>query len=124
MTKKAVLDTNFIISCLENKIDFFEELKLKGYKILIPIQVIHELEKFSKSSKKLKEKTNAELALKIIKLNKPEQIVLTNNYVDKGIIDFTKANPEVHVATLDRGIKTKVRNNKIVIREKSRLEII
>ena len=34
--KQALLDTNFILSCIRKKIDFFEEIRLMGIKIIIP----------------------------------------------------------------------------------------
>ena len=44
--------------------------------------------------------------------------------VDLGIIKFAKKNKNTIVATLDREIKSKTQNQKIVIRGKKRLEII
>ena len=38
---EVLIDTNFILECVSNKIDFFEELK--DFKILIPGEVIFEL---------------------------------------------------------------------------------
>ncbi len=127
--KKAVLDTNFILTCIKNKIDFFEELEFMGCKILIPKQVISELNKIANPvmiKKKLSERELASLALKILEheKNRFEVIELGSKYVDKGIIKLARENRDLLIATLDREIKTSVKNPKILIRGKKKLEII
>ena len=42
--RNVLLDTSFILTCVRNKIDFFEQLELEGFKILVPKQVIKEIE--------------------------------------------------------------------------------
>lgn len=84
-----------------------------GISIIIPEEVIMEL-------KKLKQ----ELALKLLKNNKFKKISLLGKNVDNAIVKFAKENPDVIIATLDRGIKTKIRNPKMIIRNKKQLEII
>ena len=37
------MDSSFILTCVRQKIDFFEEIELKGIQILIPKQVIREI---------------------------------------------------------------------------------
>jgi rRNA-processing protein FCF1 len=113
--KQVILDTSFILSCIKNKIDLFEELI--EYKLLFPSQVIEELEGISKS------KQEAKLALKIIKLKKPKIIDLEGKNTDKTIINYAKKNPDVFVATLDKEIKKSVRNHKIIIRNRKKLEV-
>jgi len=111
--KKVLLDTNFILSCIQNKIDFFE--MLAEYKILIPKQVIRELEKL-----------NEDFAIKVLEKHKHffDIISFETNYVDKGIINFSRENPNVIVATLDKDLKNKIKNQKLVIRGKKKLEIV
>lgn len=113
--KQVLLDTNFIISCVKQKIDFFEEIMLIGIQILIPRQVINEL-------KKLK----AELALKVLEKNKKSYklIEFKKSYVDKGIIEFAEKNPKAIIATLDSDLKKRILNQKMIIRGKKKLEII
>lgn len=77
--RQVLLDTNFIISCIKNKIDFFSELESNGIEILIPEEVIAEL-------KGLKQ----ELALKLLEKNKFRKIKLNAKIVDKGIINYAK----------------------------------
>lgn len=122
--KKAVLDTSFILSCIREKIDFFEELKFMGFSIIIPNQVISEIENIKNSNKKLKFKDEAAIALKLLKSSSFSEIDLKTKNVDSGIIKFAKKNPEAVIATLDREIKFKVKNPKIVVRGRKKLEII
>lgn len=119
----AVLDTNFILTCVEQKIDFFEWLNLAGFGIIIPHEVIGELKKFS-SGEKIKLAQNSVLALKILAKNDFEKISLKEKNVDNGIVKFAGENPEIAVATLDREMKRKIKNRKIVIRGKKKLEIV
>lgn len=115
---QVILDTNFIITCVKQKIDFFEELKLIGLKIFIPKQVIRELESMSTCN------DNAQLALKLLEKNSFEELDLKEKNVDKGLIKFAEKNKDVYIGTLDRELKKKIINSKVVIREKKRLEII
>ncbi len=116
--KKVILDTSFILTCVKQKIDFFKELKFMGLKVLIPEQVVGELGGIATSS------SNAELALQILKKNKFEQVDLKTKDVDKGVIKFAEKNTDFFIATLDRELKKKTMNSKIVIREKKRLEVV
>lgn len=116
--KQIILDTSFILTCVKNKLDFFEKLELEGVKILIPNQVIKEIEGLSNS------KAEAKLALKIIKSKKPKIISIDGKNTDNSIINYARENPDLIVATLDREIKSKIRNSKLVIKNKKKLEII
>ncbi len=116
--KQVILDTNFILTCIKQKIDFFEELRFEGFQILVPEQVIKELESLSKN------KEQAKLALKFLRSNRPKLIDLKGKTVDKSIINYAKSHKDIIIATLDRGIKDKIPNNKIVIRGKKKLEIV
>jgi len=122
--KSVLLDTNFIMTCVKQKVDFFEFLEFEGFKILIPKQVIREIESFSKSEKKLHFKSDAELALKILRENNFKKVDLKQDNVDNGIVKFAVENPDITIATLDREIKKKVKNRKLVVRGNKELEII
>ena len=116
--KTAILDTSFILSCVRNKIDFFEEIKFMGMKIEIPKQVIVELKGLGKSQ------DDAQTALKLLNKNKFNKMDLKTKDVDAGLIKFAEKNKDIVVATLDREIKKKIKNPKLVIRGKKKLEII
>ena len=115
---QTILDTSFILSCIKNKIDIFEELL--EYKILIPEQVIKELNGLAKKN------MDSKLALKIIQKNKSKLTIIQiiGKNTDNSIINYARKNPDVIIATLDDGIKSKVKNSKLIIRNKKMLEII
>lgn len=116
--KHVVLDTNFIISCIRKKIDFFGEIQLMGLSVIIPKQVIEEIKGLSKS------KPEAEIAIKILNKNKFKKVSLGGRIVDNGIINLARENEQYVIATLDREIKNKTNNQKLVIRGNKKLEVI
>lgn len=126
--KRVLLDTNFIITCTKQKIDFFEEIELLGVKIIIPKQVINELKLILSSKKKLHFKKDVEIVLKILEKNKKafRKINLSSygKNTDKRIKKFSDENKNIIVATLDKKLKNRLKNPKLVIRGKKNLEII
>lgn len=122
--KKVILDTNFILTCVKQKIDFFEDIKFMGIRIIIPKQVITELERISSSKKKLRFREDAKLALKLLEKNPFKEVNLKNKNVDKALIKLAKENQEFIIATLDRELKKKIKNQKLVIRGKKKLEVV
>lgn len=122
--KEVLLDTNIILTCIKQKIDFFEDLESKGFKILIPKQVIQEIEKLIKSKQKLRFREDAKLALKLLDKENFKKINIGKGHVDKRIKLYADEHPEILIATLDKELQDKLRNSKIVIREKKRLEVI
>lgn len=113
--KQVLLDTNFIITCIKQRIDFFEEITLMGIEIIIPEEIIKELEKLKKQS-----------ALKLLQNEKDkfQTISLTGKIVDNAIINYAKENPALIIATLDQGIQNKIRNKTMIIVDRRKLEII
>ena len=124
MVKKVILDSSFIISAVKNKIDIFEEIPFMGLIIIVPEEVVAEIEKVKNSNQKLKEREGAELALKILRVNKYESVKLGKSYVDNGLRDYAKENPNVIIATLDRQLKKDIPNYIMVIRGQKKLEIL
>jgi len=120
--KSAILDTNFILTCVKQKIDFFEFLENEGIQAIIPQEVLEEVEKVKNSKKKMHFRKDAELAIKIIEKHEFEKISLNSKSVDNGIVKFARKNPEVIVATLDRIVKNRTRNRKILIMGKRKLD--
>ena len=121
--KNILLDTNFILSCIRKKIDFFNDLKFAGFKILIPDEVAEELEKILKTGGK-KFREEAKIALNLLNKNSFEKIKLNTKNVDNGIVKIAGENNEYIIATLDREIKNKIKNQKLVIRGNGKLEIV
>ena len=122
--RRVILDTNFILSCIRQKIDFFEEIPLLGLQIIIPEQIIKELKKIIDSKKKLHFKEEAKIALKLLEKNNFKKIDLKTKNVDTGIITLAKSDKDIIIATLDKEIKTRIQNQKLIIRGKKKLEII
>ena len=88
----VIIDTNFILVCVKQKIDFFQDISLMGFRILIQKQVINELERIIKSKKKLHFREMADLSLKILGKNRKlwEKIDVSKygKNTDKGIKNF------------------------------------
>jgi len=122
--RRVILDTNFILSCIRQKIDFFEEIPLLGLQIIIPEQIIKELKKIIDSKKKLHFKEEAKIALKLLEKNNFKKIDLKRKNVDTGIITLAKSDKNIIIATLDKEIKTKIKNQELIIRGKKKLEIV
>ena len=130
--KTTILDTSFILSCVKQKIDFFDYLKSEGFTILIPKQVLTELEKISlPNMKKASDQEAAALSLRIIMNNIFDKIDLNTilsplrrKSVDELIIDYANKNPSIIVATLDKEMQRKAKNKKLIIRGKNQLELI
>lgn len=120
--KCVVLDTNFILSCVRKKIDFFHEIKFSGLKIIIPIQVIAELENLSETGN-LKLREEAKLSLKLLKKNSFDKVDLKIKNVDNGIVKFAKEHEDYIIATLDKEIQKKIENQKLIIRGEKELEV-
>lgn len=122
--KEVVLDSSFILTCVKQKIDFFEEIKLMGLSAIIPKQIINEIGRVAKSSDAPSVRADAELALKIIRKNKFRTIGLDGKSVDAGIIKMARADEYLIVATLDRRIKNLTHNQKLIIEGKKKLVIV
>ena len=119
----VILDTNFILSCIAKKIDFFNLIPGMGMKIIIPLQVMDELKKISRQGRG-KFKDNAKLALAMLEKNKFGRMDLYNKNADNGIVKIAEKNPSYVIATLDRELKSRIKNHKLVIRGNKGLEIM
>ena len=124
MVKKVILDSSFLISAAKKKIDIFEEIPFMGLVIVVPEEVVAEIEGVKNSKQKLKEREGAELALKILRANKYESVKLGKSYVDSGLRDFCKEHKDYIVATLDRYLKKNIPNYIMVIRGEKKLEVL
>jgi len=124
---KIILDTNFLIYCAKNKLDYTEEISIlltEKYELVVPIQVIEELKKITKKTKSKiplkkrtprfkkttgKDKLAADLAIQIlekhIKNKKIKKVDLKGISVDDAIIQLAKKDSKNIVCTLDREMR-------------------
>jgi len=124
---KVLLDTNFIMTCVKQKIDFLDRLEFLGFGIIVPKQVIGELNKvYANKNKRLKDRELAEVSLKVLDANENRFICLDlgKKHVDKLIVKYAKEHPKLIVATLDSELKKKLKNSKMVIRNMKNLEVV
>lgn len=118
--KNIILDTNFLVYCAKEKIDYKEEIRILvpgKYELVTLSQVIEELEKLKEKSKKYSDKQAADLALKLLKVNQVKVIKGKGKYADEAIIN---ASNDAIVATMDLGL-TKYLEKAIIIRAKKKL---
>ena len=121
--KSVLLDTNFILTCVKQKIDFFREIPEKGWNILIPRQVIEEIKRIANSTKKMRFRDDAKLAQVLLERNEYQEIDIRGKYADKGIIKYAQEHPQLIVATLDKNLQNKITNYKLIIRGRKKLEL-
>jgi len=120
---EIILDTNFLVYCAKNKLDYFEEIHNlinEKYELVTLSNVIKELEKLKEKAKKYKDKISADLALQLIEKNKIRKINFKEGNTDELIIKLSKKSKKNIVATLDREMR-KILKRVILINKKNRL---
>jgi len=118
--KKVLLDTSFILSCVRANVDFLEGLFTLDLYPIVPLQVLKELRSITYSKNKLKYRNEALLSLKMLK-NNVETIDLEQKHVDNGIVFFLKNNESVLLASMDKGLSSRVGNRKVILRQKKKV---
>ena len=121
---KVILDTNFIISCLRQKIQIFDE----GYILIVPEEVISELRSISRDKEsKVKDRQVVELALELINKNEVERVKLNlseGEDVDSGLIKLAKKKGSV-VASLDKKLREGFKEGRfLIIKGKKKLVFV
>jgi rRNA-processing protein FCF1 len=122
--KTVFLDTSFVMSCAEFKVDYITEIRK-----LLPISelstldlVIKELDKLAEG--RSKKAVTARLARTLI--NKVP-VIITNSRGHTDNLLLERANPETIIATQDMALKRRLRAKKlplIDIRQKKYLQLI
>ncbi|MCR4284592.1 MAG: PIN domain-containing protein [archaeon] len=124
-----LLDTNFILTCARQKIDFVnlaEQMISEKIEWIVPQDVLNELKKIrDKRETNLKDRMAAEVSLEILEKLKPKVIELKGNNpnIDQKIIDYISGRDMV-LATLDKSLKSKIDNKVLTVRGKKSLEIV
>jgi rRNA-processing protein FCF1 len=124
---KILLDTNFLLTCAKQKVDFpslIAEQVDEKLEWIIPEEVIGELTELSeRKGMKGKDKDAAKLALILAEKMGYESLRINNKNVDVGIADFIRGKL-IALATLDKGLKKRVDNTLIVISDKRHVRIV
>ena len=124
---KVILDANFLIYCSENKLDYISEimnLMNEGYELVIPKQVMDELNDLHKKATKFSDRTASWLAMQIVEKNKDKIRVMDGraNNGDEAILNLVRIGDVV--ATLDLELRQRLKalgKRIIVIQRKKKL---
>ena len=105
--KTIILDTDFILNSVKNKIDI--EISIKK---ICPFNV--QISILEKTLDELKNKPLSDIAKKIIS---KFHVIKTDksDAVDDLILDYAKSNKDVIIATQDKNLKEKLKKGKIAI---------
>lgn len=117
---EAILDTNFIVSCIKRKIDFLGELDDLGFKVLVPRDVLEELKDLRLNSSHI-DRQAVDVALELFSKRKVKKMKLPKGSVDSGLISLGKRG--AYIATLDAYIKRSVPNSVIIDSRKNGLMV-
>lgn len=108
---KIIFDTNFLIYCAKNKLDYADEIQSminENYALVVPLQVINELKKLRDDKLKKvsgKDKAAASLALQLLDHYNVERVETTGKSVDEAIINLANSDKKNIVCTLDREMR-------------------
>ena len=125
---KILIDTNFILTCVKQKIDLADAGDFLNEKIdwIVPQEVLNELGNLKdRAGMKVEDRGAAKISFEILQTLKPEIVELGghNPNVDMKILNYILGK-DIVLATLDRGLKNGVKNKILTIRGKKKLEII
>ena len=117
---EVLLDSNFIITCVKNKIDFIDELRMLGFRVLVAREVIEEL-KDLRLQVTHDSRVAIDLAIVILLSKGLEKVRLGKQKVDEGLI--AKGKKGAYIATLDVAIKRLVPNRVTISAAKNSLQV-
>lgn len=125
---KILLDTNFILTCVRQKVDFaslVEEMTDEKIEWIVPQQVLNELGCLKdRVGMKTADKEAASLSFEILQMIKPKIVELGRGpNVDIGIVNYIKGK-DVVLATLDKGLKNRVDNKILTIKGKKNIGFV
>lgn len=126
---EILLDTNFIIACAREKIDFdslANEIVDEPITWIVPKEVFAELENIKDSqNQKVSDRNAAKLGIDLIKTLNPKIVELggRNPNIDIRIVNYLK-DAQIVLATLDKALKSRVNNRILTVRGKKKLEFI
>lgn len=126
---KILLDTNFVLTCAKQKIDFptlTNEIIDQEIKWIVPQDVLNELGNIKdRDGIKVTDKNAAKLSFEILQDLNSEIVELPgkNPNVDIKIVNYI-IDKDIILATMDKNLKSRVNNKILTIRGKNNLELI
>lgn len=122
---KVILDTNFLIYCAKQKIDYAEEIEKllnENYELVVPSSVIKELEELKLKAKKGKDKEAAALALQIIEFKKIKKIETKEGAADESILKLAGKDKKNIVCTVDEEMRSFL--GRVILLSRKRLILV
>ncbi|MFH1521676.1 MAG: hypothetical protein ABIF18_01830 [archaeon] len=126
---KILLDTNFILTCIKQKIDFpsrANEIVSQEIEWIVPQDILNELGTLKdRKGMTSQDRDAAKLSFEILKNLNPKIIELPgeNPNIDIKIVNYI-IDKDIVLATLDKNLKNRIGNKILTIRGKKSLEII
>jgi rRNA-processing protein FCF1 len=126
---EILLDTNFILTCAKQKIDFnslANEVIDEEIKWIVPQEVLNELGNLKDNPHTNPiDKKSASLSFQILQEINPQIVELggKNPNIDIRIVNFILDKPFV-LATLDKNLKSRIKNQILTIKGKKQLQLI
>ncbi|MEK6893208.1 MAG: hypothetical protein AABX07_03310 [Nanoarchaeota archaeon] len=117
---EVLLDSNFIIACVKEKIDFITQLEEQGFKVSLPLEVYQEL-KDLKYKVSQADREAIKIAFEIFEKIGIKKTKLGNDAVDRELIK--KGKQGCFIATLDAAIKKEIPNKVIIFTSQKRIGI-
>ncbi|NCN98716.1 hypothetical protein COU62_02965 [Candidatus Pacearchaeota archaeon CG10_big_fil_rev_8_21_14_0_10_35_219] len=117
---KVILDTNFILTCIKDRIDFLSQLEEQGFEILVPHEVLEEMKDIRK---KVSRDTRIviDVAFQLFDKENVKKVKLGRRSVDLGLIK--KGREGYYIATLDAEIKGKVPKRVVIFSGKKEVGV-
>ncbi len=117
---KVLLDTNFIVSCIKDRIDFLGQLEEEGFQAVVPQEVFEELKDIKKKVSH-DSRIAIDVAFEMFEQRKVKKMKLGEKSVDLGLIK--RGQEGYYIATLDSGILNKVPKRVILLKGKKGIGI-
>jgi len=124
---EILLDTNFILTSVKQKVDFFSlanEQFDEKITWIVPFEVIEELKRLSnRKGERDIDKISAQIGLEMIKVISPQIVSIKNKNVDEGIRNYV-VGKDIVLATMDKELKEKVKNKILTICDVKSIKLI
>ena len=126
---KILLDTNFILTCAKEKIDFpslADEIIDQKISWIVPLDVVNELGALKdRVGMKVQDKNAAKLGFEMMQNLNTEIVQLPgkNPNVDIKIVNYIMGK-DIVLASMDRDLKSRIDNKILTVRGKNNVELI